>query len=60
MSTLIQWYLKIQLILHDKQGATMIEYALMALLIAVAAAGAVTTFGTAVTRDFAAAAGKMP
>jgi len=43
--------------LKDEDGATMLEYALMAALIAAACVVAVTAFGTAVSEQFNVVAG---
>lgn len=42
----------IKRLLHDEDGATIVEYALMAVLIAVVCIVAVTTLGTAVKALF--------
>lgn len=45
MKSLIPMYAKMQSMLRDEKGATMVEYALMVALIAVVCIGAVTAVG---------------
>lgn len=53
MKSLIPAYVKLQNMLKEEKGATMVEYALMVALIAVVALTAVTTLGQNVTTEFA-------
>lgn len=50
---------RVQSMLGDEKGATMVEYALMVALIAVVALAAVTLVGTNVTAQFNAIAGAI-
>lgn len=52
MKKLIPMYVKMQSILKDEKGATMVEYALMVALIAVVCLAAVTGVGTAANGKF--------
>ncbi len=52
-------FIKIQAMLKDKKGATMVEYALMVALIAMVAFGAVVTFGTNLNANFVSSAGLL-
>ena len=52
MKSLIPIYVKMQNMLEQEKGATMVEYALMVALIAVVALGAVTTLGGNVSIEF--------
>jgi pilus assembly protein Flp/PilA len=52
MKSIIPIYVKMQSMLEDEKGATMVEYALMVALIAVVALGAVTTLGGNVSTEF--------
>jgi pilus assembly protein Flp/PilA len=52
MKSIIPIYVKMQSMLKDEKGATMVEYALMVALIAVVALGAVTTLGDNVSTEF--------
>ena len=54
MKNLIGMYVKIQSMLKDEKGATMVEYALMVALIAVVCLVAVTGVGTAARTQFTA------
>jgi len=51
---------RIKRLFKDEEGATMIEYALMVALIAVACVFAVTTLSGKVQQTFTTAAGNMP
>lgn len=53
-------YIKIQTMLDDEHGATMIEYALMVTLVAMVAVAAVTAIGTDLNTKFASVAGLFP
>lgn len=53
-------YIKMQTMLKDEKGATMIEYALMVTFIAMAAFAAVVTFGTNLNAQFGIIAGLFP
>ena len=53
-------YSKIQAMLKDENGATMIEYSLMVTLIAMVAFAAVQLFGTTLNAKFASFAGLLP
>ena len=46
-------------LVRDEQGATAIEYGLIAALIAVAAMGAMSTLGTNLSSTFTTVSGKM-
>lgn len=46
-------YVATQVALANKKGAAMVEYALLAALIAVVAVAAITSLGTAVSAKFA-------
>jgi Flp pilus assembly pilin Flp len=46
--------------LRDEQGATMVEYALLAVLVAAALAGAVTALGGGLAAEFATVTSKFP
>lgn len=59
MKNLIPMYVKMQSILKDEKGATMVEYALMVALIAVVAMVAAGTLGTNVNGVFSNIAGKI-
>jgi len=59
MKKLIPMYVKMQSMLKDEKGATMVEYALMVALIAVVAITAVTLVGTNVTGTFNGIAGNL-
>ncbi len=52
MKKLIPMYVKMQSMLKDEKGATMVEYALMVALIAVVCIGAVTLIGTSAETKF--------
>ena len=45
-------YVAAQVALANKKGAAMVEYALLAALIAVVAVGAITTLGTGISAKF--------
>ncbi len=49
----------IKLLKRNEKGATAIEYGLIAALVAVAAAGAMGTLGTSVSKTFGTAQGKL-
>ena len=52
MKTFIGMYVKMQSMLREEKGATMVEYALMVALIAVVCVVAVTGVGTATSTSF--------
>lgn len=52
MRNLIPMYVKMQSMLKDEKGATMVEYALMVALIAVVCIGAVTAVGGSTNTTF--------
>jgi pilus assembly protein Flp/PilA len=52
MKSTITSYVKMQNMLKEEKGATMVEYALMVALIAVVAVGAVTILGGNVSTEF--------
>lgn len=52
MKKLIPMYVKMQSMLKDEKGATMVEYALMVALIAVICVAAVGAVGTATDTTF--------
>lgn len=56
MRNLIPMYVKMQSMLKDEKGATMVEYALMVALIAVVCIGAVTLIGGNTDTSFRAVA----
>ena len=60
MRHLVALYSKMQLMLKDENGATMIEYALMVSLIAMVAFAAVVIFGTNLNAQFGIIAGLFP
>lgn len=60
MKHLIALYIRMQTILEDENGATMIEYALMITFIAMVAFAAVATFGLNLSAEFATIAGLFP
>ena len=60
MRHLVALYSKMQLMLKDENGATMVEYALMVSLIAMVAFAAVVAFGTNLNAQFANFAGLFP
>jgi len=60
MRSLMQRYLEMRSMLGSQKGATMVEYALMAALIAAVAVTAVTLAGTNVTAEFNKVAGLLP
>ena len=45
-------YVAAQVALTDKKGAAMVEYALLAALIAVVAVGTITSLGTSISAKF--------
>ncbi len=47
-------------LVHDEEGATALEYGLIAALIAAVIVGAVTALGTKVSSTFSFIEGKMP
>jgi len=55
----IEWYTKMQSMLKDEKGATMVEYALMVALIAVVCIVAVTAIGTNANAVFSSISGKL-
>ena len=52
MKSLLSSYVRMQNLLKEQKGATMVEYALMVALIAVVALGAVTSLGANVSTEF--------
>lgn len=52
MSSITKLYVAAQVALADKKGAAMVEYALLAALIAVVAITAVSTMGTTISSKF--------
>lgn len=59
MKKLLEAYVKMQSMLQDKKGATMVEYALIVALIAVVAVGAVDSLGDKVDATFDSIVAKM-
>ncbi len=59
MKNLIPMYVKIQSMLKDEKGATMVEYALMVALIAVVCILSVTGIGTSANGVFSSISGKL-
>lgn len=53
-------YIRIQMMLKDEKGATMVEYALMVTLIAMVAFAAVEILGTNLNDKFVSFAGLFP
>ncbi len=52
-------YVAAQVALSSKKGAAMVEYALLAALIAVVAVSTLTTLGTSISSQFSNIAGKI-
>lgn len=59
MRYLTEQYIKMQSMLKDEKGATMVEYALMVALIAVVAVAAVGPLGTAARDTFTSIEGSL-
>lgn len=59
MKNLIPMYVKMQSMLKDEKGATMVEYALMVALIAVVCILSVTGIGTSANGVFSSISGKL-
>ena len=60
MGHLIALFIKMQTILENENGATMIEYALMVTLIAMVTIAAVVTFGINLNAQFVSFSGLFP
>lgn len=60
MRNLIELNKKMQALLKDENGATLVEYALMVAFIALVAVGAVATLGTNLNIQFTSFAGLFP
>ncbi len=59
MNALTYWMVRFQNLRHDKRGVTALEYGLIASLIAIAIVGAVTTFGSNLSKEFTYIAGEV-
>jgi len=51
---------RMKCLLHDEEGATMVEYALILALIAVVCIAVVTAFGTKVRNTFSSSSNGLP
>lgn len=60
MRHLVVLYIKMQTMLKDENGATMVEYALMVAFIAMVAVAGVVTIGTTLNAQFTVFAGLFP
>lgn len=60
MRCLVALYIRMQAMLEDVSGATMVEYALMVAFVAMVAVAAVATLGTNLNTRFASFTGLFP